>query len=399
MPSRLPLFVIILTLVLDAMGIGLWIPVLPGLIREITGADNAHAALWGGVLTATFALMQFLFGPTIGNLSDRYGRRPVLLTSLFVMGLTYLIMGAAQSLAVLIFARFLSGVAAATQSTATAFIADISRPEEKAANFGLVGAAFGVGFVLGPLLGGLLGEFGTRAPFHAAAGLAALNLTIALFVLPETVTDAIRRPFSWRRANPLGAFRSVSRLPGARALLIFAFLSAFAGFVYPSIWPYFGAERFGWSPGMIGLSLGVFGISMALVQAVLIRVVLKRIGEARTVLLGLGFNMFGFFILAFLTNGWIALALTPISALGGLASPALQGILSQRVGDDAQGELQGLLGSLSALATITAPLVMTQVFACFSGADAPLYLPGAPFLLALAIAALSVPVFLRGMRE
>jgi DHA1 family tetracycline resistance protein-like MFS transporter len=399
MPRRLPLFIILLTLVLDAMGIGLMIPVLPDLIREVTGGGIANAALWGGILSATFAGMQFLFGPLLGNLSDRFGRRPVLLVSLFVMALDYIIMALAQTIWLLLAARIAGGITAATQSTAAAYIADISRPEERGANFGLVGAAFGIGFVLGPLMGGLLGEFGTRAPFYAAAALAALNLALGWFFLPESVTDATRRRFSWKRANPLGAVKAISSLPGAGGLLLFMFIYGIAGMVYPAIWPYFGAERFGWGPGMIGVSLGVFGLSMALVQGVLIRWVLAQAGEKRTVLLGIGFDMTGFALLAVLASGWAALALTPVAALGALAGPALQGILSKRVGDDAQGELQGVLTSLNALATIAAPLVMTRIFAAFSGEDAPVYLPGAPFLLSLALVAVSVPVFLAAMRK
>lgn len=399
MPRRLPFFIILLTLVLDAMGIGLMIPVLPELIREVTGGGIADAALWGGVLAATFAGMQFLFGPLVGNLSDRFGRRPVLLVSLLVMAIDYVIMALAQTIWLLLAARIAGGITAATQSTAAAYIADISKPGERSANFGLVGAAFGIGFVLGPLMGGVLGEFGTRAPFYAAAALATLNLALGWFFLPETVTDATRRRFSWRRANPLGAVMAISSLPGAGGLLAFIFIYSVAGMVYPAIWPYFGAERFGWGPGMIGVSLGVFGLSMALVQGVLIRWVLPRAGEVRTVLLGIGFDMTGFALLAFLTNGWVALALTPVAALGALAGPAMQGILSKRVGDDAQGEMQGVLTSLNAAATIVAPLAMTRIFAAFSGPEAPVYLPGAPFLVSLALVAVSVPVFLGAMRK
>ena len=399
MPSRLPLTFIILTLVIDAMGIGIMIPVLPELIREITGAGIANAAVWGGIMSAVFAGMQFLFGPIVGSISDRWGRRPVLLVSLTAMSGIYLVMALAQTMWLLMVGRIFAGVTAATHSTASAYIADISKPEDKAANFGLVGAAFGIGFVLGPVIGGLLGEYGTRAPFYAAAALAGANTILGFFTLRETVTDAIRRPFKWARANPFGAFKSVSSLPGAGALLLFAFITAIAGFVYPAIWPYFGAERFGWGPGMIGVSLGVFGVSMALVQGLLIRVVLKRLGERRTVLVGVGFNMFAFTMLAFITNGWVVLALSPLSAMGGLAGPALQGMLSRQVADDAQGELQGVLASLNAVATIIAPLAMTGIFAYFSGPNAPIYLPGAPFILSFVLVALSVPIFLRGCRK
>ncbi|MGR3492702.1 MAG: MFS transporter, partial [Shimia sp.] len=250
--TRLPLTFIIITLTIDAMGIGLILPVMPGLLREIMGGDLGQAATWGAVLTTVFALMQFLFAPVLGSLSDRYGRRPVLLISLVVVALDFVVMGFAQSLWLLFLLRIIGGIATSTQSTAAAFIADISPPEKKAANFGLIGAAFGIGFVLGPVIGGLLSEFGTRAPFFAAAALAAVNLVFGYFVLPETVTDRIRRPFSWRRANPFGALRSVGQLSGLYRLLAIVFLYEFAFIVYPAIWAYFGPEAFGWSAQMVG---------------------------------------------------------------------------------------------------------------------------------------------------
>lgn len=394
--KNLPLLFIFLTLTIDAIGIGLMIPVLPELIRELTGQGIAGAALWGGVLTTAFAAMQFLFGPTLGNISDRWGRRPVLLISLGVMALVYLVMGWTGSIWLLLAARIIAGITAATQSTAMAYIADISSAEEKAANFGLFGAAFGIGFVLGPLGGGLLGEFGTRAPFYAAALLAGLNLIFGYFVLPESLPTAMRRPFDWRRANPLGALRAVSALPGAGLLLGFAFLTYLSSVVYPAIWPYFGAERFGWSPGMLGLSLGIFGVSMAITQGVLVRPVLRRIGERNTVLLGLGLRLFSFLFLSFAGIGWLVLATTPIAALGGLEDPAMQGILSKRAPDNAQGELQGVLSSLNAISAIIAPMVLTSVFAFFTGPNPPIYFPGAPFLIAFMLSALSLPLFLRG---
>ena len=396
--KNLPLVFIFLTLTIDAIGIGLMVPVLPQLILELTGETIAGAALWGGVLTTAFAAMQFLFGPTLGNISDRWGRRPVLLVSLAVMAVDYLVMAGTGSIWILLGARVVAGITAATQSTAMAYIADISKDEEKAANFGLFGAAFGIGFVLGPLAGGLLGELGTRAPFVAAAILAGLNMGFGFFILPESVTDANRRPFSWRRANPAGALMAVARLPGARALLAFVFLASTAGVVYPSVWPYFGAERFGWGPGMVGLSLGIFGLSMALVQGLLVRRIVPRLGEARVVVLGTLLRMLAFLLIALIPNGTIVLALTPVAALGGLADPALQGILSRRTPKDAQGELQGVISSIYAISTILAPLVMTATFAAFTGPGAAFYLPGAPFLLALALASLSLPVFLRAMR-
>ena len=260
MAKRLPIIFIMITVMLDAMGIGLIMPIMPDLIREVQGGSLANAALWGGLLSTVFAVMQFGFGPLIGSLSDRYGRRPVLLISLFFMALDYLVMALAGSIWLLLAGRIVGGITAATHGTAAAFMADISKPHEKAANFGLIGAGFGIGFVLGPLIGGLLGEYGTRAPFYTAAALAALNCLFGYIVMRETVTDRIRRGFQWRRANPFGAFRHLSQLPGIRALLIVLFVYDVALYVYPSIWAYFAQARFSWSTQMIGLSLAMLAI-------------------------------------------------------------------------------------------------------------------------------------------
>lgn len=393
MPKNYAILFILITVVIDSMGVGLIMPVMPDLIREVHGGDIGNAAIWGGILATAFAVMQFLFGPTLGSLSDRFGRRPVLLGALFVMSLDYLVMAVAGSIWLLLAGRIVGGITAATHSTASAYIADISKPEEKAANFGLIGAAFGVGFVLGPLLGGVLAEYGTRAPFYAAAMLAAANLAFGYFVLPETVTDRIRRSFEWKRANPLGAFRHIGSLPGLKGMLVVTFIYGIAFFVYPAVWAYFGQERFGWSPGMIGASLAAFGVSMAFVQAVLIRPILRMIGERNAVLLGLGIDIAAFSIMGFLESGWIALALTPLTALGSIAGPAIQGIMSRAASDDQQGELQGTLASVNAVAMIVAPLLMTQTFWYFTTGPAPMYLPGAPFLLSAALTVIAIAVF------
>lgn len=390
----LPTLFLLLTVMIDSMGIGLIIPVMPDLIREVSGGNLAQAALWGGVLSTVFAVMQFLFGPVIGGLSDRYGRRPVLLISLAVMALDYVVMALAGSIWLLLAGRVVGGITSATQATAAACMADMSEDGKRAQGFGLIGAAFGLGFVIGPLLGGLLGEYGTRAPFWAAAALAAANGLLGYVVLRETVTDAIRRSFDLRRANPLGALRSLNRLPGlGRGLTIF-FLYQVAFMVYPSVWAYFGQARFGWDAGMIGLSLGLFGIMMAVVQGGLIRVILARLGERGTVLYGLVFDIVAFGAMAFVTSGTIALILTPLAALGAVITPALQGIMSRSVGPDRQGELQGALTSASALAMILSPLVMTGTFAAFTAPGAAVFFPGAPFLLALGLIAVALAVFL-----
>lgn len=393
MKHRLPIFFILITLAIDAMGIGLILPVMPDLIRQVEGGGLSEAAIWGGILATSFAVMQFLFGPLMGNLSDRFGRRPVLLISLAFMALDFLIMALAGSIWLLLAGRILGGVTAATQSTAAAFIADISKPEEKAARFGLIGAAFGLGFVIGPLIGGLLGQLGPRAPFYAAATLAGVNLVLGALVLPETVTDHIRRPFSFKRANPFGAFRQMGRLPGLGRLLFIVLLYEFAFIVYPATWAYFTQARFGWGPGMVGVSLASFGLAMAAVQGGLIRVILRWLGEARTILFGLCFNFGAFLFLAFVQNGTLALIMTPLTALGAVVSPSLQGLMSRRAPDDQQGELQGAITSIRAVAMIASPVAMTQIFSAFTGPGAPVFFPGAAFLLSMALMVVCGVVF------
>ena len=391
----LPVLFILITVVIDAMGIGLILPVMPDLIRSVEGGSLANAALWGGLLATVFAVMQFLFGPLVGAISDSRGRRPVLLVALAVMALDYLLMAVAHTIWLLVIGRIIGGITAATQSTGAAYMADISKPEEKSANFGLIGAAFGVGFVVGPLIGGGLAIWGERAPFYAAALLAALNFAFGWFILPETVTDRIRRPFAWSRANPLGALRHIAALPGLGRLLTVVFIYAVAFFVYPAIWAYYGQARFGWGPGMIGLSLGAFGIGIAIVQGLLMKPILSRLGERNTVIFGLSIEVATFVFLAFVTNGWIALILTPLTALGSVSGPALQGIMSRTAADDQQGELQGVLTGVNAIATIIAPLLMTQTFWLFTQADAPVYAPGAPFLLAGVLIVVCIAIFAR----
>lgn len=385
---------ILINLVIDAMGIGLILPVMPDLIGEIRGADLGNAALWGGILASTFALMQFFFGPVMGALSDRYGRRPILLISLGIMCIDYLVMAVAGTIWLLFLTRIIGGITAATQSTASAYIADISSPEEKTKNFGLVGAAFGVGFVLGPVIGGILGEYGTRAPFYAAAFLTGANFVFGYFVLPETVDDRIRRPLDWSRANPLGAFRKLSKLPQVRTLLFLFFLYEFAFLVYPAVWAYFTQARFGWGPSMVGYSLAAFGIAIAVVQGGLIRIALDRYGDRATIIYGIIFNFAAFLFLSTVWAGWLALLFTPLTALGAVVTPALQGRMSRTASDDQQGELQGMITSARSIAAIFSPLVMTQVF-WLATPDEGWQLPGAPFLVSACLMIACFAVFIR----
>ncbi|MDE0209732.1 MAG: TCR/Tet family MFS transporter [Boseongicola sp.] len=380
--GRLPLFFVLATVAIDAIGIGIIIPVMPDLILEVGGGTLGSAAVWGGVLASVFAVMQLLFGPTIGNLSDRYGRRPVLLISLFFMGIDYIVMGVAHTIWLLFVGRVIGGLTASTQPTVAAYIADISEPDEKAQNFGLIGAAFGIGFVLGPLFGAAFAEFGTRAPFYAAAAFSLGNMVFGWIVLPETVTDEIRRPFDWKRANPLGGLINVGRLPGLKLLLAIMFFFQVAFTVYPAIWAYYTLERFGWEPWMIGVTLAAYGVATAVVQGWLIRVVLTYMSERQAVLFGFGFEMIGFFGYGIITETWQVFVLIPLGSLGAVALPALQGIMSRTALDNQQGELQGVLTSVVSLAMIISPLIMTLIFREFVKPGSLFYLPGAPFLLA-----------------
>ncbi|NNK16456.1 MAG: TCR/Tet family MFS transporter [Sulfitobacter sp.] len=384
---------IMITVMIDAMGIGLMIPVMPDLIREVNGGDLSQAAVWGGILATTFAAMQFLFGPIIGGLSDRFGRRKILLISLVVMAADYVVMALAGSIWLLLAGRVVGGITAATQATASAYMADISTAEQRTKSFGLIGAAFGMGFVLGPLIGGVLAEYGTRAPFWAAALLATSNVIFGWFVLKETLAPEKARAFNWRRANPFGAVRQLGKLPGVHQLLMVYFLYNVAFAVYPSVWAYFGQERFDWAPTTIGLSLGLFGITMAFVQGYFIRIALRVFGERRTVVVGLLFALGTYTAIGSITAGWLILLLTPIAALGGITPIALQGIMSQRVADNAQGELQGALTSAVSLAMIVTPLVMTATFSYFTQAGTPFYMPGAPFLLSAMLILLGLLIF------
>ena len=377
MTSRLSVLFILITVTIDAMGIGLIMPVMPALITEIDGGSLAQAAVWGGILSTAFAVMQFLFGPVLGALSDRFGRRPVLLISLLVMAADYAVMAVAHTMWLLLIMRIIGGITAATHATAYAYIADISAPGEKAARFGLISAGFGIGFVLGPVLGGVLAEYGTRAPFWAAGALALANAGFGFLVLRETVTDRIRRRFELRRANPLGALMAVTRLAGLRGLIAVYFLFQVATMVYPAIWAFFLTEKFAWSEAMIGFSLGFYGAFYALVMAFLVRPAIARLGERGTVTAGLVIEIGSLVFLAFVGNPILLLSFIPIAALGSLSLPALQGMMSRAVSDDAQGELQGLLASVTSLAMILAPLAMTQTFALFTNGSLPVYLPGA----------------------
>lgn len=390
---RLPTLFILFTVTIDAMGIGLILPVMPDLLQEVSGADLANAALWGGLLSTTYAVMQFLCSPTLGNLSDRFGRRPILLVSMAVLAADYVLMSLAGTIWLLIIGRIIAGIAAGTHATALAYMADISAPDKRAQNFGLISAGFGMGFVFGPILAAFLGDIDPRAPFVAAACLAAANFAFGYFILPESLPKDRRRPFDWRRANPAGGLKHIAALPGVRGLLVVMLAYQIANFVYPAIWAYYGQASFGWTSRMVGFSLGVYGVAMAVVQGGLIRLILPRLGLIRTVYFGLILNTVCLIGYGFASEAWMIWALIPISAMGAVVAPAMQGVMSRAAGADQQGELQGVLASISSLSMIFSPLIMTQAFFWFTHEGAALRLPGAPFLLAAVLMAVAFAIF------
>lgn len=372
---------IFVTLLIDVTGFGIIIPVMPKLIQEITGGTLAQASSYGGWLLFAYAFMQFVCAPIVGNLSDQFGRRPILLASLFGFGVDYLFMAFAPTLSWLFLGRIVAGVMGASFTTASAYIADVSTPEKRAQNFGLIGAAFGLGFIIGPLIGGLVGVYGTRIPFLVAAGLTFVNWLYGFFILPESLTIEHRRKFEWKRANPVGSLLSLKRFPiimGLIASLLLVYVSAHA---VQSNWAYYTMEKFQWDERMIGISLAVVGIVFAVVQGGLIRVIIPRLGQERSVYMGLGLYALGYFLYALATKSWMMFAVTIPYCLGGIAGPALQGIISNQVPRNEQGELQGALTSLMSVTTIIGPLLMTQIFYFFTRVDTPVYLPGAPMIL------------------
>lgn len=386
---------VLLTVLIDATGVGIIFPVMPDLLEQVTHQSIAGTALWGGLLASGYAAMQFLFGPVIGNLSDAHGRRPVMLLALAVMAVDQMVLALAGTVWLLLAGRLVAGMAAATHATAIAYMADISAPEEKGRNFGLIGAAFGLGFVLGPVLGSAASLAGTRAPFWVAAGLAAANCAFGWFVLPETVTPEKRRPFRWARANPLAAFRAIGKLPGMAPYLAAFTIFQLAMFVYPAIWSFWAKARFGWDPAMIGLSLALYGVSMAIVNATLVGPAIRWLGAARAVALSFMMEIIACLFFGFVSSATAVLIFTPLAALAGFGGPGLQQIASNAAADDQQGELQGVMAALAALAMGIAPLLMTGVFAAFTRDGAAIQAPGAPFLLAAGLMALALAVLPR----
>jgi len=397
--SRSALIFIFVTVMIDMIGLGIIIPVLPDLLRGFTGNNLETATLYSGWLMFAYSVMQFLFSPVIGGLSDRFGRKPVLILSLLGLGFDHIFTALAPALGWLFVARIISGMAGASYTTATAYIADISTNEDRAKNFGLMGAAWGLGFIIGPVIGGLVGSLGPRAPFYVAAILALGNSLFGLLVLPESLPASSRRPFDWKRANPLGTAKQLGKYPLLIGLFVAFFIYSLAGQVYPSTWPFFTTKELHWRPFQIGTSLAFFGLLGAIVQGGLTGAIIKRTGEFRAVLLGLGLNILGFTLFSFASESWMMFAISVPAAVGGFGQPALQSIMSKEVPATEQGELQGALASLMSISAIVGPVLHSSCFAYFSSPGAFVDYPGAAFMLAAIMTTAALLICLKSLKH
>ena len=387
---KLPIYSITFSVMIDSLCFGLVMPMMPDLLLDLGCKSISDAAFYGGILSAAFALMQFIFNPLIGNLSDRFGRRPILLASLVAMFFYYLIMSFANSIWILLVVRIICGIVLANYSTASAIIADVSHPKDRLANYGLLGTALGFGFILGALVGGLLSSLDLRTPFYAATIFAMANLIFGFLFIKETFNHKKRRRFKWAKANPLMATKSATAAIGLKQFMLVIFFYEIAFLVYQATWAYFTKERFAWDANTIGISLGFFGLMTALIQGLCIRFFLSRLGEYKTAAFALLINIIVFLIYPFVSESWMIFALIPLSALGSIFLPAVQSIVTSLVKDDYYGELQSGVTSIRALSlTIGLPL-MTGVFSFF---------PGAAFFFAMIVSLISFIIFLRVSTE
>ena len=372
---------IFVTMLIDVIGWGIIIPVIPGLIEELISGDISEAAKVGGWLTFAYAITQFLFAPIIGNLSDKFGRRPVILISLFGFTLDYLLLAFAPTITWLFIGRIIAGITGASITTASAYIADISTPENRAKNFGMIGAAFGLGFIIGPVIGGILGEYGARVPVYATAILCFLNFLYGYFILPESLSEENRRPFELKRANPIGSFIHLKKYPSLINLVLATFILYVASHAIQSNWAYFTMYQFDWNEGMVGISLGVIGLLVALVQGVLIRWINPKLGNEKSIYTGFFMYSLGMLLFAFASESWMMFAFLIPYCLGGIAGPALQAVISIQVPSSEQGEIQGTLTSVMSASAIVGPPLMTGIFYYFTQEDSEIIFAGAPFLL------------------
>ncbi|WP_084620126.1 TCR/Tet family MFS transporter [Devosia chinhatensis] len=391
--SRLTLTCILITILIDMIGVGIIVPVLPELLEELTGGSVADAAVIGGYLVFAYAFMQFVFSPILGNLSDRFGRRPVLLISLLGLTFDYLMMSIAPFVWYLFIGRIIAGIAGAALATATAYMADITPPHKRTQRFGLIGAAFGLGFIIGPVIGGELGEIGPRVPFYAAAALAFGNFLFGLLVLPESLPKASRRKFDIRRANPLGAVLALKKYPSVLWLLGVLFFFQLSAQALPTVFSYFTVEMFNFTSSTIGRTLGAFGLGFAISQAVLAGPLSRGLGEPAVAMIGLLAAVAAFAGIAFAEDVYYLYLFILVGTVSGLAPPAINGVLSRQVPDNSQGELQGAVNAASSLATIIGPLVATQIFSYYTASGSDHYFPGAPFIAASVSVAAALVLF------
>lgn len=372
---------IFITMLIDITGWGIIIPVIPKLIAELIHGDISQAAKYGGWLGFAFAFTQFLFAPLVGNLSDKYGRRPIILLSLFAFALDYLLLAFSPTITWLFIGRIIAGLSGASITTASAYIADISTPENRAKNFGMIGAAFGLGFIIGPVLGGLLGQYGSRVPFYAAAVLCLCNFLYGYFILPESLSKENRRVFEWKRANPISAIKRLKKYPQLIGLILAIFLLYVGSHAVHSNWSFYTMYQFNWDEKMVGISLGVVGLLVGIVQGGLIRWTSPKFGNEKSIYIGLGLYTIGMLLFAFATQSWMMFTFLIPYCLGGIAGPALQAVVSGNVSPNEQGEIQGTLASLMSASAIIGPPMMTNTFYYFTHNEAPFEFAGAPFIL------------------
>ena len=389
-----PFLFILATLLIDAIGIGIVFPIMPDLMDRVGAGSTAQGAFWGGIMMSAYAAAMFLFGPIVGSLSDAYGRRPVLIAALVTLTLDYVIMAMAQTYWVLLLGRVVAGMAGATYITATAYIADIAKPEERGAAFGMIGAAFGIGFVLGPALGGIASGWHITAPFWLAAGISALNVIFGIFILPESLKPENRRPFGKRDLNPFGAIMRAFVIPGLAIPLVCIFVFEFANMVYPTLWSFWGREVFGWDGFTIGLTLSAYGVLIAVVQAGVLPRLTRRLGDYKTLILAIVAAVIGLLGFGLANAVWVVAVVLPIAALADMAPPLMTAFAANKVSEDFQGLVQGVIASLSSVSAVAAPLVLTGVFERFVNAEG-IYLPGAPYFFAALLVVLIVPLLIR----
>lgn len=381
---------IFITILIDVIGMGIIIPVMPDLIKELTGEGLSRASFYNGLLIFSYATMQFFFSPLLGSLSDRHGRRPVLLIALLGLGLDYIFQAFAPTIAWLFVGRILAGISGASFTTATAYISDISAPEKKAQNFGLIGVAFGVGFIIGPVIGGFCSPWGTRAPFIVAAAFSLLNFIYGYFILPESLPAESRRKIEWSRTNPFKTLANLKRYPIISGLVISLILLYIAAHAVQSNWSFYTMLKFKWDGRMVGFSLGIVGLLIAIVQGGLIRKIIPMLGEKNSIYAGLILYAIGLLLFAVASTGWMMLVFLVPYCLGGVCGPALQSVISNQVPANEQGELQGALTSLMSVTSIVGPLIMNYMFAYFTGSSAPFYFPSAPFVLGAILIAVGI---------